>query len=139
MPLDEEDLFAADALRAAIVAARPNARTGAFFTPNVATRLKQRIDWAFLHHPGIAADASVRGGYDPLPGESRPIVNEPFPPVSAAVRWLPLARSLPLLPRELDFALWGRDLVLVDVRANLVLDVLPDALPPAARPGAVFQ
>jgi hypothetical protein len=135
---DDEDPFAADDLRAVIVAARPNARSGAFFTPQVAMRLKERIDLAFLHHPG-AADAVIRGGYEPVPGEPGPVVNQPFPRVAASVRWLPLASALPALPRELDFALWGRDLVLLDVTANLVLDVLPDALPPAARPGIVYQ
>jgi hypothetical protein len=136
---DNEDGFAADELRDAIVAERPNAQRGAFFTPGVALVLQQRIDWAFLHHPGAATDATVRGGYDPLPGEAGPMVNQPFPPVTASVRWLPLVRALPPLPGELEFALWGRDLVLLDVRANLVLDVLPDALPPAVGSGVVFK
>lgn len=139
MPFDDEDPFAGDDLRAAIVAARPNARAGMFFTPGVANALRERIDWAFLHHPGAAGDPAVRGGYEPLPGEPGPIVNEAFPPVGASARWLPLLRALPPLPRELDFALWGRDLVLIDVRANLVLDVLADALPAGGRVGVTFQ
>jgi hypothetical protein len=81
----------------------------------------------------------VRSGYDPLPGEPGPEVNQPFPPVVATARWLPLVRALPGLPLELDFALWGRDLVLIDVAANLALDVLPDALPAAASPGVMYQ
>ena len=129
---DTEDDFVTGELRDAIVAARPNVRRGMFFTPDVALFLQQRIDWAFLHHPGAAADATLRGGYDPLAGEAGPVVNQPFAPAVASVRWLPLVRALPALPPELEFALWGRDLVLVDVRANLVLDVLEEALPPAA-------
>jgi hypothetical protein len=31
---------------------------------------------------------------------------------------------LPLLPEDVDYRLVGRDLVLVDVRTNLVIDVL---------------
>jgi hypothetical protein len=135
---DDENLFRTDELRAALVAARPQARPGTFFTAHTALRLRERIDLAFLHHTGAAADVIVRGGYDPLPGEPAPVVNQPFPAVVAAARWLPLARALPPLPSELDFALWGRDLVLVDVAANLVLDVLPDALPAAANPGVVY-
>jgi hypothetical protein len=137
--LDDEDLFRTGELRAAIVAARPQARPGTFFTPGTALLLRERIDRAFLHHPGAAAAQAVLGGYDPLPGESGPEVNQPFPPVVAAARWLPLVRALPPLPLELDFAVWGRDLVLIDVAANLVLDVLPDALPAAANPGVVYQ
>ena len=137
--VDDEDPFAADDLRAVIVAARPNVRAGMFFTPQVGIRLKERIETVFLYHPGAVADAVIRGGYEPIPGEPGPVVNQPFPRVAASVRWPPLARALPALPPELDFALWGRDLVLLDVAANLVLDVLPDALPPAAQQEIVYQ
>jgi hypothetical protein len=119
---DDEDLFRTDELRAALLAARPQARPGTFFTAHTAMRLRERIDDAFLNHPGAAADAITRRGYAPLPGEPGPVVNQPFPAVVAGAQWLPLIRALPPLPRELDFALWGRDLVLVDVAANLVLD-----------------
>jgi hypothetical protein len=135
---DDEDPFQAEELRAAIVAARPYARQGTFFTTGVAAMLRDRIETEVLYHPG-AADVILRGGYEPVPGEPGPVVNEPFPPVRAWVRWPPLARALPGLPRELDYALWGRDLVLVDVAANLVLDILPDALPPVARAAETFQ
>ena len=46
-------------------------------------------------------------------GEARP-----SPPVLAAV-----------LPRELQYRFVARDLVLVDVEATLVVDVLPNAFP----------
>jgi hypothetical protein len=135
---DDDDLFHTEGLRAAIVAARPQAGAGMFFTTEVTILLRERIDAAFASHPGAATAAIVRGGYEPLPGEPGPQVNEPFPPVVASVRWMPLVRALPPLPRELDFALWGRDLVLVDVAANLVLDILPEALPESAGPGVLY-
>jgi hypothetical protein len=47
-------------------------------------------------------------------------------------------RALPAVPRELDYAFWGRDLVLVDLDANLVIDILSEALPEGARPGVVY-
>jgi hypothetical protein len=37
--------------------------------------------------------------------------------------------GLPELPGELEYRFLGRDLLLVDVLANLVVDVLHDALP----------
>jgi hypothetical protein len=138
MPHDDDDLFHSEGLRAAIIAARPQAGAGQFFTSEVTILLRERIDAAFAAHPGAATSAIVRGGYEPLPGEPGPQVNEPFPPVVASVRWMPLGRALPPLPRELDFALWGRDLVLVDVAANLVLDILPEALPESAGPGVLY-
>jgi len=36
---------------------------------------------------------------------------------------------LPLLPDELEYRLIGRTLVLWDIDADLILDVLPDAIP----------
>jgi hypothetical protein len=39
---------------------------------------------------------------------------------------------LPALPEGLQFRFVARDLVLVDIDADLVVDVLPDALPPTA-------
>jgi hypothetical protein len=47
-------------------------------------------------------------------------------------------RALPVIPRELEYAFWGRDLVLVDVAANLVIDVLPEALLEGSRPGVLY-
>jgi len=38
---------------------------------------------------------------------------------------------LPELPEELQFRFVERDLVLVDIDADLVIDVLPDAVPPS--------
>jgi hypothetical protein len=108
------------------------------FTFEMTFVLRQRIDDAFQRHPGAGIDAITRGGYEPLPGEPGPEVSQPFPPIVASVRWLPLVRALPPLPRELDFALWGRDLVLVDADANLVLDILPNALPEAAGPAVEY-
>jgi hypothetical protein len=54
-------------------------------------------------------------------------------------QWPGLVRALLVIPRELDDACWGRDLMLVDGDANLVVDFLPDALPEGARPGVVYQ
>jgi hypothetical protein len=59
-----------------------------------------------------------------------------LPEVNSRVVWAttvpigePLGRILPPLPLELEYRLAGRALVLVDVSANLVVDVLVDALP----------
>jgi hypothetical protein len=138
MPFDDEDLFRGEELRAALLAARPHARQGNVFTPAVVLALRARIDAALLAHPGAPTDPMALG-YEPLPGEPPPAINGTFPQVIAAVGWLPLQRALPPLPRELDYALWGRDLVLVDVLANLVVDILPEALPEGARPGDVYR
>ena len=38
-------------------------------------------------------------------------------------------RELPLVPHELQFRFVEHDLVLIDIGASLVVDVLPNALP----------
>ena len=134
MFFDDEGGLVSDELRASLVAARPLARPGSFFTPAVAELLKRRIDDALLYGAGYGAMPL----YEPLPGEPAPTVNQPFPSVLGSVRWPALVSALPIVPRELDYAFWGRDLVLVDVDANLVIDVLSEALPEGARPGVVY-
>jgi hypothetical protein len=133
--MDDEEGFLADELRAAIVAARPYSRQGDFFTPRVAEWFRTRIDAALL--AGLARPPA--GLYEPLPGEPGPAVNDRLPLVPGSLHWQALVEALPPLPAELAYAVWGRDLVLVDVPANLVIDVLSAALPEGARPGVVYQ
>ena len=131
---DEGDMFG-DELRAVLVAARPMTTQGDFFTPSMADVFRDRVDRALLR--GVATVPVHL--YEPLPGEPAPTVNRAFPFVGVSVEWPALFVELPTLPPELGYAVWGRDLVLVDVRANLVLDVLPEALPDGARPGVQYQ
>ena len=131
---DEEGDFFGDELRAILVAARPHARQGGFFTPAVETAFRTRIDRSLLL--GIPVIAGRL--YEPLLGEPAPAVNSAFPVVPGAVTWQGLFLKLPELPPELGYALWGQDLVLVDMIANLVLDVMPEALPEEAYPGVLY-
>lgn len=133
--LDEAGMLVSEDLCAGLVAARSQARAGDFFTPAIADLLKKRLDAALLY----AARHAVAPMYEPLPGEPAPAVNELFPLVLGSVQWPALAASLPVLPSELEYAFWGRDLVLVDADMHLVIDVLPEALPEGARPGSLYQ
>jgi hypothetical protein len=132
---DAEGDILGDEVRAALVAARPLAREGDFFTPSMMNVFRARVDRALLR--GVAAMPVHL--YEPLLGEPAPTVNKEFPFVGVSVEWPALFMELPTLPSELGYALWGRDLVLVDVPANLVIDVLRDALPEGAHPGVQYQ
>jgi hypothetical protein len=132
---DDEGGFLGDELRTVIAAARPQARQGDFFTPSVSVVFRARIDRALLRGVGGTPNRL----YEPLPGEPSPAVNSEFPYISGSVAWPGLFLELPELPSELGYALWGRDLVLLDGTARLVLDVLPDALPDGAHPGVLYQ
>lgn len=127
----EQAEAAADALRAALREARPQAAQGGLFTPDVADVLRFRIanavreasyDVAVMTWPPDGEDA----------GRWRPEVNQPVPWGVVPAKW-PLLAMLPPLPPELAYRFIGRDLVLVDVSANLVVDILDLALP-ATRP-----
>lgn len=123
-----------DELRGAMIAARPQAQQGDFFTSTVAEVIRDRISRALLRGVG----GTTLRLYEPLAGEAAPEVNGQFPLVRGVVEWPTLFVHLPKLPGELGYALWGRDLVLIDVPASLVLDVLPEALPDGAHPGVVY-
>ena len=127
---DGEEIHRATArLAAAIKAARTGARTGDVFVTEAAGLIRATI-----------AITVARNEYDTavllraLRREHRthhrvPVVNERFPweleqvPVSVFI-W-----DLPQLPPELEYRLIERDLILLDVDADLVVDILPDALP----------
>jgi hypothetical protein len=129
---DDEDPFVSDELRRALVAARPGARAGDFFTPAVDAALRQRIDVA-LAYTGAAAlplwhDEGVHA-----------TVNRPLPLMTDLFAWWPVIAALPPIPEELAFVIVGRDLVLVDVAANLVIDVMSKALPAWPRADAIYR
>lgn len=120
----------ADALRAALLDARPQARQGGFFTPDVADVLRFRIANALREEAyDLAVMTWPPEGDDS--GRWKPEVNQPVPWGVSAMRWPSFAMLPPLAP-ELAYRFIGRDLVLVDVHANLIVDILDLALPTAA-------
>jgi hypothetical protein len=133
--LGEEDEASSEGLRAAIVAVRPLAQQGDVFAPSVAQLFRARLDVAWLH----AVAGPTVPLYEPRPGDRPPAVNERLPIVLEAAGWPALVNGLPGLPAMLGYAFWGRDLLLVDVPAGLVVDVLPNALPEGARPAIMYR
>jgi hypothetical protein len=61
-------------------------------------------------------------------------VNHRYPPALPRVTMpSPILAKLPPVPSELEYRFLGRSLVLVDTECALVVDVLPDVLPPPLR------
>ena len=115
-------------LATAIKAARPHARQGDFFSPSVADIFRMTIAEALS---GVDSDAFFESLYvgDAVPAGLPPRVHDTYPEwATHDVPFLVLER-LPLLPDELEYRLIGRTLVLWDIDADLILDVLPDAIP----------
>jgi len=118
------------ALATAIRAERPHARQGDLFTPALGHELRARINGALLEHGFTAADILRSGRADELidPSTVRLQVNGTFPWVLAAAMFPCVIEALPPLPSELQYRIVGNDLVLIDVHASLIVDILPNAL-----------
>jgi hypothetical protein len=132
---DDEGSPFADELRAAIIAARPWARPGAFFTPGIAELFRQRIDGALLD----TAEYPVLRAEEALINAEAPAVNGPSPAIPGRWQRAMLIGVLPAIPPELEYVFAAGDLALVDVPANLVIDVLPDVLPERTASGVWYR
>jgi hypothetical protein len=131
---DAEEMFAARAkIRSAILAARRNARQGDIFTPGVAQAFVDNLAFAIEECGHEPADILADINAERLPGTPQPHVNGKYPWGIGSSMWPTLLRVLPELPAELEYRFSDRDLVLIDVHANLVVDVLEDALPAPLR------
>jgi hypothetical protein len=120
-------------LSSAIRMERATATEGHLFTAAVAQLFRRRIAAAGL----LMSNGSVVYRDDETPDyeQSPPMeVNGPFPWIGGSELLARIELALPPLPEELAYRLVDRDLVLLDVDANLIVDVLRHALPPD-RPG----
>lgn len=105
----EQMEMAAEELRTALRDARPQALPGNLFTPEVADILRFRIETALREQAyDLAAMMSPGEGGSREPW--KPVVNQPLPWATSGTVW-PLFRALPELPSELEYRLFGRDLV----------------------------
>jgi hypothetical protein len=95
------------------------------FTLPVATVFRQMIAKA-LDEP--AAGAQIGGAGTVLPLAHHPAVFEPFPATELHEFPVLLERALPPLPPALEYRLIGDDLVLRDVRDDVIVAVLRNAV-----------
>jgi len=132
---DPEDMYAAvEALRVALIEARPGAQAGNIFTPAVARLLVDRVEETLHEHRLTAADVLAITSEERLPGMPRPEVNQAFAWGYGSAIPPALIAALPALPVELEYRFVERTLVLVDLHADLVVDVIEDALPAVEPP-----
>jgi hypothetical protein len=110
-------------LAAALVAARPGAHEGQLFNTEVAALIRASVFETL--GPGELSD--LQDGPDAI---CKARVNEPLP--ANVNHYVPgaLLRRLPALPGELEYRIVGSDLVLWDVDADLVIDVLRGVFAP---------
>jgi hypothetical protein len=120
--------IASNALAVSLRAARPQAKIGDIFTPEVVAAFRQRIDHAIEQQSCAAADLVFEMTSE-APAASVPLaVNARFDWAHGAATPGFLIAALPALPDELQYRFIGGDLVLVDVPARLIVDIMPVAL-----------
>jgi hypothetical protein len=117
------------ALAAAIRARRPDARVGDLFTFDVRRTFRKLIAHALTDHQIAVGDVMAEITAEIAPGAPAVCVNEAFPWQLGAAMPPSVLAALPSLPQELQYRFVGHDLVLIDLDANLVIDILPEAIP----------
>lgn len=111
-----------------IRAARPDAKQGNLFTPEISQLFMGMIRMSLEGPESSKIRASLRHA-EPVNGISLR-VNEAYPERIPLQSTPPTVLvNLPDLPKELDYRLVGRTLVIRDAAANIVVDFLPGAIP----------
>ncbi len=132
---DAEDMFEAlEAMRTGIRAARPDARRGSVFSADVGALIRTRVEHRLAACNEKVEDVLAFINEERMPGVAGPELNAPFPWALGSAMWPSLLAALPPLPDELQYRFADRDLVLIDMHADLVVDILENALPAATRP-----
>ena len=123
-----EMLAERDVLRRAIRDARPNAQAGDLFTPRAAATIRRIVAVTAAAHDVDPADIVHDLRAERMHGAKRPVVNGPYDWRLGSWMWSALLQTLPALPAELQYRIVSDDLVIIDVRASLVVDILEHAM-----------
>jgi hypothetical protein len=111
-------------------AARHDSRHGDIFTPSVTKQFHKIIRDAFGGRDGRHMRRTIQEG-DPVRATTLH-VNEVYPEEIPLTTMPPmLLRRLPDLPMELAYRIVGRALVLQEIKTNVIVDFIPDAIPRA--------
>jgi hypothetical protein len=107
---------------------RSNARRGDIFTPGATEAITREIRAVFSGSDGHRVQNTIQAG-EPL--ESFKVeVNQKYPDGLPFTTVPPtLLQKLPRLPDEVDYRILGSTLLLVDRKANLIIDFIPNVIP----------
>jgi hypothetical protein len=117
------------ALAGKIAAARRTARQGDIFTHEVTERFRKIIRSELSGHKGRFARETIR--QDDPSKVFRPLHVNDLLLEGAQLTTTPpnLLLKLPELPQELTYRFVGRDLTLIDTKARLIVDFIPNVIP----------
>ena len=116
---------AQQALAAAIRRERAGAKPGDIFTPAIRGRFRQLMYPELKGEDGRDAKAIIK---DDAPSSVTLKVNADY--VSDMKPTVPsnVLANLPMLPKELEYRIVNKDLLLLDADANLIVDFIPNAV-----------
>ena len=127
---DPQKIFdAVEARAVAIRTARRGAKAGDILDAEVGATFRTLILNALDERGYRVSDLLTQSTEDVPADAPEPFVNEPFPWARGGAMWPCLLTVLPVLPESLQYRIVARDLVLIDVHANLVVDIAHGVLP----------
>ena len=133
---DGENIFAAlEAMQSGIRTARADVGRGAILTPDVGALIRTRVESRLAGCGQKVEDVLAFINEERAPVARAPKVNERFPWELGSAMWPSFLGVLPPLPAELQYRFADRDLVLIDIHADLVVDILANALPAPGHAG----
>lgn len=115
------------ALATALRTARAGATQGNLIPPAVQAEIARRVQADFRRRSEETEDAALQE----VPKRPRPVINRVYPPDEALATVPPLLLGeLPQLPDNLQYRFYGRHVVILDGDVQIIIDYVPDALPP---------
>ena len=117
-----------EGLSAAIRAERKHAKQGEIFTPQIAA-IFRRLMYPEVKGPEGAETKKAMKEDAPKAGTVAIKVNAAYPEAAPLPSVPPnVLANLPKLPEDLEYRVIGRNLILRDVHANIIVDYLPNAI-----------
>jgi hypothetical protein len=114
-------------LAARIRAARPQAKPGDIFTPEVRAEFRRLLRPEMKGTDGRENRSTILD--EGNPGAMKLKVNQDYPQDEPLSTMPPdVLAGLPKLPEELEYRFVGKHLILRDVHANLIVDFIPNAI-----------
>jgi hypothetical protein len=115
------------ALLRSIQQQRPRTKPGEIFTKEIRAYFRRQLEGVFAGPEGRKLKAAIM---DENPGPIRLQINGRYPD-SVPLATMPpqVLAALPKLPDELEYRFIAERLILLDVPAHLIVDLIEDALP----------
>jgi len=112
---------------------RAGAKQGDVFSPGAAKEIANLVAEDF----GSRKATDQKAVLEEVPVKVPPSINTDYPTTLPLATVPPaLLLRLPTLPEELEYRFVGRHLILRDIKANLIVDFIPDVVPAAPAQAA---